>query len=94
MLIQSENILKRKGCFQVQLININFSIKSYFKFSSAAKGGLVDSSPANLKSLNDEIEKINRQYGAGSGSNFEDLPKFEFKGIYKLASKDHINANR
>jgi hypothetical protein len=42
---------------------------------------LVDSSPENIKSLNDELEKINRQYGV-AGQNFEELPKFEFQGTF------------
>ena len=80
-----------EDCTKLIQSKIKYSlINTYFPLllKSASKTGLVDSSPENLKALNDETEKVNRQYGA-SGNTFDDLPKFEFKG--KNYSKLLIN---
>lgn len=47
----------------------------------AAGGKLVDASPDTEKQLQDELEKLARQYGA-KGADFAKFPTFGFTGVY------------
>jgi len=47
----------------------------------AAGGKLVDASADTEKQLQDELEKLARQYGA-KGADFAKFPAFAFTGMY------------
>jgi len=55
-------------------------IRDYAQKSKAAGGKLVDASAATEKSLNDELEKITRQFGA-KGADFTKFPTFNFADV-------------
>lgn len=46
--------------------------------SSFRGGKLVDPSPAIEKELKTELEKLERQYGGGSGADMTAFPSFKF----------------
>jgi len=52
-------------------------IHAYVQKSKASGGKLVDASPDTEKSLNNELEKLARQYGA-KGADFTKFPTFSF----------------
>ncbi|CAF0842319.1 unnamed protein product [Brachionus calyciflorus] len=65
-------VLQKADPIQELFLN---KIKEYYQKKSASKTGLVDSSPETQKALKDEIEKINKQYGASATTEF---PTFNF----------------
>ena len=52
-------------------------IREYAKKSQAAGGGFVEASPATEKSLQDELAKVDRMFGA-TGPDFLKFPSFNF----------------
>jgi len=55
-------------------------IRDYAQKSKSSGGKLVDASPDTEKSLNDELEKISRQFGA-KGLDFTKFPTFHFADV-------------
>jgi hypothetical protein len=64
-------------------------------FFSASKSGLVGSSAESAKAVKDEVDRINKQYGA-SGQNFEEFPTFKFEGeiLFPVGTPSSIESNR
>uniref|UniRef100_A0A646QIQ0 ATP synthase-coupling factor 6, mitochondrial n=1 Tax=Hemiscolopendra marginata TaxID=943146 RepID=A0A646QIQ0_9MYRI len=54
-------------------------IREYNQKSKAAGGKLVEATPESEKSLKDELEKIERQFGGGPGVDLTQFPTFTFK---------------
>lgn len=52
-------------------------VREYSKKQKTAGGGLVDASPAETKGLQDEMDKLTKQYGA-SAADFLKFPAFSF----------------
>lgn len=54
-------------------------IQEYSKKSKAAGGKLVDMTPEVEKQLQQELDKVARQYGGGPGVDMTKFPTFTFQ---------------
>ncbi|KAK7071979.1 Atp5jp [Halocaridina rubra] len=54
-------------------------IKEYSKKKAASGGKLVDTNPKIERELQQELDKVARQYGGGPGVDMTKFPTFEFK---------------
>ena len=52
----------------------------FFTFDSSSGGKLVDATPKQEKSLQDELDKITSGFSA-AGKSFADFPSFNYQGL-------------
>merc|ERR1712071_136886 len=54
------------------------TVKDYAAKKAKGKGGLVDSTPAVEAELQNELDKVAKQYGGGQGVDMAAFPEFAF----------------
>ncbi|XP_066942867.1 ATP synthase-coupling factor 6, mitochondrial isoform X1 [Macrobrachium rosenbergii] len=70
-------VLLQKAGDPIQQLFVD-KIREYGKKKSAAGGKLVDSNPQIEKEMQQELDKVARQYGGGPGVDMTKFPAFEF----------------
>lgn len=51
----------------------------------SAGGKLVDATPAIEKQMQQELDKVARQYGGGAGIDMTKFPTFQFEGQFMVS---------
>ncbi|XP_042211783.1 ATP synthase-coupling factor 6, mitochondrial-like [Homarus americanus] len=71
-------VLLKKASDPIQQLFLD-KIQDYTKKSSAAGGKLVDATPDIERQLQQELDKVARQYGGGPGVDMTKFPEFKFE---------------
>lgn len=72
----SQNRFETKSVLILFLVQVFLWCQIFFCFSG---GKLVDPSPAIEKEMKTELEKLEKQYGGGSGVDMTSFPSFKFE---------------
>ncbi|KAK4296951.1 hypothetical protein Pmani_030598 [Petrolisthes manimaculis] len=70
-------ILMKKAVDPIQQLFVD-KIQEYSKKSKTAGGKLVDATPEIERQLQQELDKVARQYGGGAGVDMTKFPDFKF----------------
>ncbi|KAB7503258.1 ATP synthase-coupling factor 6, mitochondrial [Armadillidium nasatum] len=71
-------VLYQKASDPIQQLFVD-KIREYAQKKKTAGGKLVDSNPSIEKQLQQELEKVARQYGGGPGVDMTKFPSFKFE---------------
>ncbi|XP_050710834.1 ATP synthase-coupling factor 6, mitochondrial-like isoform X2 [Eriocheir sinensis] len=71
-------VMMKKVADPIQQLFVD-KIQEYSKKSKTAGGKLVDATPAVDKQLQQELDKVARQYGGGAGVDMTKFPDFKFE---------------
>ncbi|MPC38462.1 ATP synthase-coupling factor 6, mitochondrial-like [Portunus trituberculatus] len=71
-------VLMKKVADPIQQLFVD-KIHEYNQKSKTAGGKLVDATPAIEKQMQQELDKVARQYGGGEGVDMTKFPNFKFE---------------